>query len=146
MAIPRFWRHIGSRYNLVGTKCKVCGKVYFPPRDVCPVCHRKSLGSMERVKLSGSGKIYSYTVIHTPQKDFEMQTPYVMAIVELDEGPRVTAQIVDCDPSEVHIGMRVRAVLRRIGEDGEGGIIYYGYKFVPERTSAKGAQGHLSVK
>ncbi len=57
-------------------------------------------------------------------------TPYVLAIVQLDEGPRLTAQIV-CDPLDVKIGMRVRSVFRKLGEEGQDGVIYYGTKFVP---------------
>ena len=54
----------------------------------------------------------------------------MLAIVKLDEGPRMTAQIV-CRPDEVKIGMRVKSVFRRIATDGESGIIHYGTKFVP---------------
>jgi hypothetical protein len=69
-------------------------------------------------------------VIHTANEQFEAFTPYVIAIVKLDEGPRMTAQIV-CRPDEVKIGMRVKGVFRRIVTDGESGIIHYGTKFVP---------------
>ncbi len=54
-----------------------------------------------------------------------------MAQVELDEGARLTAQIVNCDIDAVHIGMRVRACFRKITEYGHEGIIVYGYKFEP---------------
>ncbi len=55
----------------------------------------------------------------------------MLAIVKLDEGPLMTAQVI-CEPSKVQIGMRVRNVFRKIGEDGEKGMIHYGTKFVPE--------------
>jgi len=55
----------------------------------------------------------------------------VLAIIQLDEGPRMTTQIV-CRPDEVKIGMRVKSVFRRIAADGESGIIHYGTKFMPE--------------
>jgi len=54
--------------------------------------------------------------------------PYVLAIVELKEGPRLTVQITDCNPDEVKIGDEVEIVFRRMGEDGPDGMIYYGYK------------------
>ena len=57
--------------------------------------------------------------------------PYVLAIIQLDEGPRLTAQ-VDCKPEEIYIGMRVKAAFRKILEEGEDGIIHYGTKFIPE--------------
>lgn len=131
MAIPRFWREISSRYNLIGTKCGSCGKVDFPPRAICPVCGRKSLGKMERFRLGGGGKVVTYTVIHDAPAQFEMQKPYVVAIVEMDEGVRLTSQIIDVEPAEVTIGFRVRATFRKLGEEGEAGIIHYGYKFRP---------------
>jgi len=132
MVVPRFWREIPYRYRMIGTRCPKCGKVYFPPRIVCPDCHRESYGKMEEVQLSGKGKIYSYTIVHQNVKGFKLHRPYIMAIVELEEGPRVTAQIVDCKPEDVYIDMPVRAVFRRITEDGPEGIVQYGYKFVPD--------------
>ena len=131
MAIPRFWREIPSRYNLIGTKCGSCGKVDFPPRAICPMCGRKSLGKMERFRLRGAGKVVTFTVIHEAPAQFEMQKPYVVAIVEMDEGVRITSQIIDVDPSEVKIGMRVQTAFRKLGEEGDAGIIHYGYKFRP---------------
>lgn len=86
---------------------------------------------MEEIKLSGRGKLITYTVIYTPPSNFENQVPYAVGIVELDEGPRITSQIVDCDPEKLKIGMRVEAVFRKIQEDGDTGAIYYGYKFRP---------------
>lgn len=131
MAIPRFWREIDSRYNLVGTKCGNCGDIDFPPRAVCPKCGRKSVGKMERLPLTGHGTVVSYTVVHDAPKGFETIIPYVLAIVELEEGARLTTQIIDCEPSEIGIGMPVHAAFRKLGQEGESGIIYYGYKFRP---------------
>lgn len=131
MAIPRFWREIPSRYNLIGTKCGSCGTVDFPPRAVCPMCGRKSIGKMQRIKLKGTGQVVTYTVIHDAPAQFEMQKPYVVAIVEMDEGVRLTSQIIDADPEDVKIGMRVQASFRRLGQEGSAGVIHYGYKFKP---------------
>lgn len=133
MTIPRFWREISSRYNLVGMKCPHCKGTYFPPRTICPTCHRKSLGKMERTKLSGQGKVISYTVVHEAPEAFEMQKPYVMAIIEMDEGPKLTAQLIDCGEDEVKIGMKVTSTFRKLHAEGSGGIIHYGYKFKPLR-------------
>lgn len=129
MAVPRFWREIPNRYNLIGTKCGNCETVFFPPRYVCPKCRR--IGKLEPYQLKGKGKIVSYTVVHVPPNGFEIQTPYVIAIVELEEGPRVTGQITDCNPEDVKIGDEVEIAFRHMGEEGKDGIIYYGYKFKP---------------
>ncbi len=131
MAIPRFWREIGSRYNLYGSKCGNCGTLDFPPRTVCPECGRRSVGKMERVKLKGNGTVVSYTVIHDAPAAYEMMKPYVLAIVEMEEGCRLTSQIIDVDPATVKIGMQVEAAFRKLGSEGEAGVIHYGYKFRP---------------
>jgi len=127
MAAPRFWREIPNRYNLIGTRCGNCNKVLFPPRYLCPYCRR--MGKLEPYKLSRQGKIVSYTVIHVGAEGTQDQVPYVLAIVELADGPRLTTQIVDCDPKEIKIGDEVELAFRRIGEDNEDGVIYYGFKF-----------------
>jgi len=132
--VARFWREIPHRYNLIGNKCESCKRVFFPPREACPYCRRKSIGKMKEYKLNGTGKIVTYSIIHVGPEAFEEQIPYPVAIVELDEGPRVTAQIVDCDLDDVKIGMKVESTFRRIQEDGYTGAIYYGYKFKPMRT------------
>lgn len=126
MSVPRFWRETAKRYNLLGSLCPVCEQRYFPPRIVCPTCHRHSIGKMRDYKFSGKGEVISFTKVH--DGPFKLQLPYTMAIIELVEGPKLTAQIVD---GAVEIGTRVEAVFRKIDEDGKGGVIYYGYKFKP---------------
>ena len=86
---------------------------------------------MISLKLGGKGRIVTYSIVHTAPENFERQTPYPIAIIELDEGPRLTAQIVDCDSNELKIGMKVQSTFRKIQEDGWVGAIYYGYKFKP---------------
>ncbi|MEW6070543.1 MAG: Zn-ribbon domain-containing OB-fold protein [Candidatus Thermoplasmatota archaeon] len=131
MHVPRFWRETQRRYNLIGNECTVCGRKYFPPRPVCPECHRLSIGKMKDFKFSGEGEVFTYTVVHSGVNAFEYQVPYIMAIIELKEGARLTGQIVDVEPENVKIGMKVQATFRKIGEDGSAGMIYYGYKFKP---------------
>jgi len=130
MSVPRFWRNTKARYRMIGRRCRRCGQVYFPPRNLCRRCRRR--GELEEVQLSGRGEVYSFTVIRTPPVGFERSAPYVMALVKLEEGAMVTAQLADVEPEEVRIGMKVRSVFRKIQEDGEAGLIYYGFKFVPE--------------
>jgi uncharacterized OB-fold protein len=126
MGVPRFWREIPNRYNLIGMKCKFCNKVFFPPRFACPVCRRK--GTLEPYKLNGRGKIVTFAITHVAPNGFEDQVPYAIAIIELEDGPRLTAQITDCDPEQVKIGGEVEMIFRRIGQEGSDGPIYYGYK------------------
>lgn len=86
---------------------------------------------MARTRLSGRGTVVSFSVIHDAPKDFDMMKPYVLAIVELEEGLRVTSQIIDAETEDVQIGMPVEAAFRKLGEEGEAGVIHYGYKFRP---------------
>ena len=134
MPVPRFWREQTQRYRLVGSHCGHCERIFFPMRTVCPHCRRESLGKMKPRPLSGRGKILTWTIVHQPADGFELQVPYVMAIVELEERCRIMSQVVNVDPEAVRSGLEVEACFRRIREDGRGGVIYYGYKFRPIRT------------
>lgn len=134
MAVPKIWRKISEQYNLEGSMCSECSGKYFPPRNVCRAC-----GSidMNLYKFSGKGVIVTFTVIRTPLSDPEGEIsekvarnmPYVLAIIKLDEGPMLTAEIVDTDAGKVRIGDKAEMVFRKILEKGEKGVIQYGYKF-----------------
>ena len=82
----------------------------------------------ETFAFSGQGEIYSYTILQDPPEAFADQAPYILALVKLDEGPKVTAQLTDID-GEVAIGDRVEMVTRRLTSEGRQGMIIYGYKF-----------------
>ncbi len=71
------------------------------------------------------------TVIHDAPVAYEMMKPYVLAIVEMEEGCRLTSQIIDVDPANVKIGIQVEAAFRKLGSEGEAGVIHHGYKFRP---------------
>lgn len=82
----------------------------------------------EAFDFSGYGEVYSYTVVQDPPAGFESQAPYMLALVKLDEGPLVTAQITDLDTT-LAIGDRVEMVTRKLATEGREGMIVYGYKF-----------------
>jgi scaffold protein (connect acetoacetyl-CoA thiolase and HMG-CoA synthase) len=125
--IVRGWRHIPQRYNLIGSECLQCGEVFFPIRVICPKCRRK--GKLKDKKFSGNGKIYTYSIINTPTDEFKVIAPYAVAIIELEEGAKITSQIVDCNNDDIEIGHEVELVFRKIKEEGDDGVITYGYKF-----------------
>jgi len=125
-SVPLYWRLKDSKYKLVGTKCESCDKAYFPPRKLCPECRSK--GKMIPFRMSGKGTIESYTIIRVAPEGFEQQAPYAIAIIKLDEGPMLSAQVVD-RIEEVEIGKKVRPVFRRMYTDEHGGLIHYGIKF-----------------
>lgn len=132
ISIPMYNRSIDQRYKLIGMKCSECGEINFPPKSVCRYCGKGT--TYKEIILSGRGKIYSYTIVSGPgaPPEFEREAlariKYPVVLVELDEGPRIVAQMADCDLAKIEIGARVRVVIRRIYE--EEGVIRYGYKFV----------------
>ena len=128
MDIPRYWRLREQRYRLEGTQCKDCATLHFPPRLICPECSSEHL---EAYQLKGRGRIYSFTTVFQAPDIFDKQIPYVVALVDLEEGVRITAQLTDVSEREVSVGMPVEMVTRRLHAEGEGGAISYGYKFRP---------------
>lgn len=130
MQTPRFWREIDERYTLKGVKCGNCQTIHFPSRTLCPKCRHASVGRLLPHRLAGVGVVEGVTTVYAPPAGFELQAPYVLALIRLEEGPRVTAQVVDTKPENVAVGTKVRAVFRRINEEGEAGVVQYGYKFV----------------
>ena len=101
-----YWEGAG-RGEIVLQRCRSCGVVQHKPRGVCVSC---LAGDLEHFVASGRGTVYTYTVTNQNQaKGFAEACPYVMAYVELEEGPRLLTNIVGCDPAEVTIGLPVVA-------------------------------------
>ena len=82
----------------------------------------------EQFTFSGSGEVYSYTTLQETPEGFDDQAPYMLALVKLDEGPLITAQLTDVD-GPIAIGDRVEMVTRKLTTEGSRGMIVYGYKF-----------------
>jgi len=133
MRIAPNWRLRNQRYALVGEVCDECGKKIFPPRDVCPYCTREAQTPFQ---FSGRGEVFSHTTVYNPPAGYEEFAPYTVALIKLEEGPLVTAQLTDVAPEEVAIGQPVEMVTRKIREDGPDGLIVYGYKFRPRLQAA----------
>jgi uncharacterized protein len=121
------WRHQPYRYRLEASRCAQCGKINFPPRMVCDGCKSRDF---ETIQLSSNGRVVTFSEVHVGPDQFQDDIPYVVAVVELDEGVRLTCQVVDCSPDEVQIGTRVQLVFRKIQAEGANGVISYGYKAV----------------
>ncbi|MFV0526248.1 MAG: Zn-ribbon domain-containing OB-fold protein [Acidimicrobiales bacterium] len=95
-------------------RCTGCGTVMWWPRAVCPECSSFDLAWFE---ATGEGTVYSFSIVRrTPDRRWAPSAPYVLAYVELDEGPRVMTNIVDCDPDTVTVDQRVRVVWHDTGE------------------------------
>jgi uncharacterized OB-fold protein len=91
--------------------------------------------------LSGRGEVYSFSTMYNAPQGYEDQKPYTIALIKLDEGPMVTAQLTDVDSADVRIGMRVEMVTRKLREEGAEGQIIYGYKFRPSLLNPGAAVG-----
>jgi uncharacterized OB-fold protein len=129
MEISRHWRLRKQRYGLVGEVCPHCEAKIFPPRDVCPECGQEA---KTLFNFSGRGEVYSFTTVYDAPAGFEDYAPYTVALVKLEEGPMVTAQLTDLDENKVEIGTPVEMVTRRLRSDGdERGLLVYGYKIRP---------------
>lgn len=126
MDLARYHRLRPAYYRLEGQRCSACRAVQFPPRTVCRICRERRL---EPYRLSGRGSVYSHSEVAQAPRGFA--GPYLVALVQLEEGLLLTAQLTDVDPQDVVIGLPVEMVTRRIQEQGSRGYLVYGYKFRP---------------
>ncbi|MER5669628.1 Zn-ribbon domain-containing OB-fold protein [Pseudonocardia alni] len=108
-----FWEAC-ARHELVLQRCAACGTTVFYPRSVCPGCLSDRL---DWVPVSGDATLYSYTVARrATHRRLADRVPYVIAIVELDEGPRMTSTVVGSDPDDLAVGLRLRVDFEDAGD------------------------------
>lgn len=101
--------------KLLLKRCGACGRHHFYPRPFCPHCWSEDV---DWVEASGRGSVYTFSVVRVNDlPPFGERVPYVTAIVDLDEGPRLMTNIVDCEPEDVSIGMPVEVTFREQTED-----------------------------
>ena len=94
-------------------RCAACGSYEFIPQAVCTRCQA---GKLEWVESSGRGSVYSHTTVYRPPRP-EFDAPYVVAIVELEEGWHMLTNLVDCRPEEVAIGLPVEVDFRAVSDE-----------------------------
>lgn len=107
-----FW-DATAQGKLMLKRCDQCSTVIWYPRGICPAC-----GSLETswFEASGKGIVYSCTVTHKGQGAYRDSGPFVLAYVELEEGPRLMTNIVGADPNTIHIGQAVQVVFHDTGQ------------------------------
>jgi len=118
-----FYRFLGE-HKLMGSRCRSCGALYLPPRPLCTACYGED---MEWAEMAGGGKLLAFTTIHIAptamiEAGYGRDNPYCSGIVQLDEGPAVSAQILDVDarrPEQIAIGMSLRVAFVERGEGEE---------------------------
>lgn len=109
------WWDAAREGRLLVKRCADCGRAHFYPRPFCPHCWSANVAWEQ---ASGRGTLYTWSVVH--QNDlppFNERVPYVAAIVELEEGPRMMTNIVDCDPAALAVGMPVEVTFRPATDD-----------------------------
>jgi uncharacterized OB-fold protein len=106
-----FWEAC-RRHELEVSACSTCGHLFLPPGPRCPRCWSTQLAPRT---VSGEGRVYSFAVYRRSYHP-ALPAPYVVALVELDEGPRLISNVVGCAPEEVRIDMPVRVRFEEVGE------------------------------
>lgn len=120
-----YWQGARERKLLI-RRCKACGELHFMPRHLCPSCWSDQL---EWVQAKGTGSVHSFTVIRRASDPaFASRVPYVVALIDLDEGPRMMANVLGDDAMSVAIGDRVQVTFE---DRGDGAM-------VPQFTRAAG--------
>jgi uncharacterized protein len=99
--------------RLVLQRCAVCGAFRWTPQVLCTVCHAETYAWTE---VSGRGRVYSFSIVHRPPTA-EFEAPYVVAVVELEEGPQMLTNIVGCPPDAVRVDMPVEVAFEPLGEE-----------------------------
>jgi uncharacterized OB-fold protein len=112
-----YW-NAAREHRLLIRKCKDCGTLHFMPRHLCPECWSDQL---EWVESKGRGSVHSFTVIRrAPVATFAERTPYVVALIDLDEGPRMIANVVGEGALSVAIGDQVDVTFE---DRGDGSVV-----------------------
>ena len=111
---------------LIGSRCLVCGNISIPQRQICSDCHSDQV---ERIQMNGIGTLATFTVIYIPptnmaEAGYNAKNPYCVGIVALEEGPRISAQIVGLDlsdPATIKIGLPLKqtSIVRGEGESAK---------------------------
>ncbi|MFJ5548450.1 Zn-ribbon domain-containing OB-fold protein [Streptomyces sp. NPDC093225] len=117
-AFTRPWWEAAGAGRLLLRRCGGCGRAHHYPREFCPYCWSEETGWEE---ASGRATLYTWSVVHRNDlPPFGGRVPYVAAVVDLEEGPRMMTEVVECPGAELRIGMPLEVAFRREGE-GEGG-------------------------
>jgi uncharacterized OB-fold protein len=98
-------------------KCDVCNQAYFYPRDICPLCFSRNTSW---IQASGKGTLHTFAIVHrAPTPAFRDDAPFVVAMVDLEEGPRMPTNLigVEPDPAVIKVGMAVEVVFEDITDE-----------------------------
>jgi uncharacterized OB-fold protein len=111
-----YWEGL-KEHKLMLPKCDDCGKAHFYPRVICPHCHSRNISWMQ---ASGKGKLYSFEIAYRSlNRAFKVELPVVLAMVELEEGPRLMSNLINIepDPAVIKCDMPVEVVFEKLTDD-----------------------------
>lgn len=118
----------GQEGHLIGSKCRLCGEVFFPKRPICSNCTEEN---MEEILLSRRGKLYSHSVVHQRTPEYKGETlPYAVGFIDLPEQVRVMSLLTDCDFGMLKMGMDMELVIEKLYVNDEGNEVL-AFKFRP---------------
>ncbi|HEY3063726.1 MAG TPA: Zn-ribbon domain-containing OB-fold protein [Chloroflexota bacterium] len=101
--------------ELLIQRCDQCSHQWHPPLPLCPACHSSAI---TWVPVSGRGHVYSYTVVyHATHVAMADKIPYISALIQLDEGPRVLTNLRNCPAEQAHVGMPVRLIFEPLTDE-----------------------------
>lgn len=104
-----------QRGELMLQRCAGCGTHRFPPRELCSNCLSRQ---SEWVRVSGRGQVFTFNVMHQVyHPGFADEVPYAVVLVKLDEGPKITTNLVGLPPTDIRIGMPVRVIFERVSDE-----------------------------
>ncbi len=111
-----FYWEKAKNHELWVRKCNACNKAYFYPRDFCPKCHSRDVSW---VQSSGKGTLYAFSIVHRSPPPFRQRCPYVVALVEVEDGTRIPTNLVmdDPTPEKIKIGMPLEVIFEDVTEE-----------------------------
>lgn len=124
-----------SEFHLLGSKCKICGNIYFPQRLICPNCFRDD--TLEETPLSKCGRLYSFSIT---RREFlappGFPVPYAFGYIDMPERVRVVARIKEWEPDLLRLDSKMELCIETVSMDKSGNTII-GFYFRPESDAAK---------
>jgi uncharacterized OB-fold protein len=109
-----FWE-AAQRHELILHKCLDCAQYRYPPAPICPHCLSMKV---EWSKVSGRGRVYTWTIFHQVYHPaFKAEAPYNVAVVKLDEGPQLISTVVDCNNEDLYLDMPVEVIFDEVTEE-----------------------------
>ena len=112
-----FYWEKAKAHELWLRKCNACGRAYFYPRDICPMCFSRNTSW---IQASGKGTLHTFAIVHrAPTPAFRDDAPFVVAMVDLEEGPRMPTNLIEVepDPANIKVGMAVEVVFEDITDE-----------------------------